>query len=148
MKMLLAAVVTAVLFSGGALQARAVGRGGELTFGRSADSLFLDPVLNDANVDIWILANLYDTLIRTTPDGKGLEPGLATEWAVSDDGLRWYAAAVLENIAGEFSYPAVIQTSDGLVHLTYTWKRRFVKHVVVEPKQLSLTEITGEKWTD
>ena len=73
---------------GGSVNALAVERGGDLTFGRYADSLFLDPVLNDANVDIWILTNLYDTLIRSSPDGKGLEPGLATEWAVSDDGTE------------------------------------------------------------
>ena len=61
-------------------------RGGELVYGRYADSLFLDPVLNDANVDIWILTNLYDTLLQPTADGKSVEPGLATAWKVSDDG--------------------------------------------------------------
>ena len=34
----------------------AVERGGTLDYGRYADSLFLDPVLNDANVDIWVLS--------------------------------------------------------------------------------------------
>ena len=58
-----------------------------LTYGRYADSLFLDPVLQDANVDIWILSNLYDTLLLPTDDGKGVQPGLATEWKVADDGL-------------------------------------------------------------
>ena len=47
-------------------------RGGELTFGRYADSLFLDPVLNDANLDIWVLTNLYDTLLQPTEDGTTL----------------------------------------------------------------------------
>ena len=58
--------------------ALAVERGGTLKYGRYADSLFLDPVLNDANVDIWILSNLYDTLLLPTDDGKGVQPGLAT----------------------------------------------------------------------
>ena len=58
-----------------------------LTYGRYADSLFLDPVLQDANVDIWILSNLYDTLLLPTDDGKGVQPGLATEWKVADDGM-------------------------------------------------------------
>lgn len=61
-------------------------RGGELTFGRYADSLFLDPVLNDANLDIWVLSNLYDGLLQPTADGTGVKPGLATDWSFSDDG--------------------------------------------------------------
>ena len=43
--------------------------------------------------------------------------------AISRDGKRWDAALVLESEPGEYSYPAVIQTADGLVHITYTWKR-------------------------
>ena len=66
--------------------AEAAARGGKATFARYADSLFLDPVRTDANVDIWILTNIYDTLIEPTDDGLGLKPGLATKWSVSDDG--------------------------------------------------------------
>lgn len=67
-------------------QALAVTRGGQLVYGRYADSLFLDPVLNDANLDIWILTNLYDTLLQPTTDGKGVQPGLASRYSVSKDG--------------------------------------------------------------
>ncbi len=52
--------------------------------------------------------------------------------AISSDGQTWKDIAVLENESGgEFSYPAVIQASDGKVHITYTWKRKKIKHVVV-----------------
>jgi peptide/nickel transport system substrate-binding protein len=87
MRMLLKAAVAAVLLAGTSAGALAVERGGELRYGRYADSLFLDPVLNDANVDIWILTNLYDTLLQPSADGTSVEPGLATAWKVSDDGL-------------------------------------------------------------
>jgi predicted neuraminidase len=53
--------------------------------------------------------------------------------AVTRDGKTWEAVHVLESDAGEYSYPAVIQTSDGLVHITYTWKRERIKHVVIDP---------------
>ncbi|HVW93641.1 MAG TPA: ABC transporter substrate-binding protein [Devosia sp.] len=82
-----AVLVSGVSFVGLSSAALAVDRGGTLVYGRYADSLFLDPVLNDANVDIWILSNIYDTLILPTDDGQGLKPGLATEWSVAKDGL-------------------------------------------------------------
>ena len=61
-------------------------RGGKLIYGRYADSLFLDPVLNDANVDIWVINSVYDTLLLPTADGLGVQEGLASKWAFSDGG--------------------------------------------------------------
>ena len=62
--------------------------------------------------------------------------------AVSADGKLWQAALVLEDEPRkEFSYPAVIQTRDGLVHIVYSWKREHIKHVVVDPAKLELKPI-------
>jgi predicted neuraminidase len=66
--------------------------------------------------------------------------------ALSDDGHTWQAALVLESEPGEYSYPAIIQANDGLVHLTYTWKRQLVKHVVVDPAKLTLKPIVNGIW--
>jgi len=66
--------------------------------------------------------------------------------AVSDDGEQWQAALVLENEPGEFSYPAVIQTRDGRVHTTYTWKRQRVRHIVIDPAALKLAAISDGVW--
>jgi predicted neuraminidase len=56
--------------------------------------------------------------------------------SVSRDGKAWDAALVLESEPGEYSYPAVIQTEDGHVHVTYTWKRQRIKHVEIDPAKL------------
>jgi predicted neuraminidase len=66
--------------------------------------------------------------------------------AISKDGREWNAALVLEDKPGEYSYPAVIQTRDGLLHFTYTWKRALAKHVVVDPAMLTLTPIIHGEW--
>lgn len=66
--------------------------------------------------------------------------------AVSDDGTIWQAAMVLENDRGEYSYPAIIQTSDGLVHMTYTWRRERVKHVVIDPQLLDPVPFDDGRW--
>jgi len=57
--------------------------------------------------------------------------------AVSFDGIQWMDKVILENQpSGEFSYPAVIQSRDGLVHITYTYLRETIKHVVLDPNRL------------
>ena len=48
----------------------------------------------------------------------------------SDEGVTWHRTRTLAAEPGaEFSYPFLLQTSDGLVHVTYTWKRRNIRHV-------------------
>jgi len=54
--------------------------------------------------------------------------------ALSVDGRNWRQVLTLENEKNaEFSYPAVIQARDGLIHVTYTWKRLRIRHVVIDP---------------
>jgi len=66
--------------------------------------------------------------------------------ALSLDGKTWQAALVLESEPGEYSYPAVIETSDGLVHITYTWKRQRIKHVLIDPAELKSVPMTNGTW--
>lgn len=66
--------------------------------------------------------------------------------ALSADAKTWQAALVLESNPGEYSYPAIIQTRDGLVHATYTWKRQKVKHVVIDPAKLEPRAMVNGEW--
>jgi len=66
--------------------------------------------------------------------------------AVSRDARTWQAAVVLEDQPGEHSYPAMIQTKDGMVHITYTWKREKIRHAVIDPSQLQPKDIVDGKW--
>lgn len=83
----------------------------------------------------------HDTLKR----GKGARTPLNV--AISEDGKTWYAALVVEDSPiSQYSYPSVIQTKDGLVHIVYTWRRKAIKHVVVDPDKLVLSKIENMKW--
>jgi predicted neuraminidase len=68
--------------------------------------------------------------------------------AVSENGKDWQAVAILENgIKGtEYSYPAVIQTNDGLIHISYTWNRKLIKYIVIDPEKIIVKPIVNGEW--
>jgi predicted neuraminidase len=69
--------------------------------------------------------------------------------AISNDGINWNAVAMLENDKNtehEYSYPAIIQTKDGLVHITYTYKRELIKYIVVDPNKIKSKPIQKRQW--
>jgi predicted neuraminidase len=71
--------------------------------------------------------------------------------AVSKDGVVWEAVVLLENDPdprAEYSYPAIIQGKDGLVYITYTWNRKLIKHVAIDPSKLHSKPILNGKWPE
>lgn len=72
-------------------------------------------------------------LLVYNPTERGRSP---LSVALSTDAKTWKPALVLESKPGEYSYPAVIQAADGNIHITYTWKRERVRHVVIDPQKL------------
>lgn len=82
------------------------------------------------------------------PDGSWGGPRTPLNVAVSEDGIHWSAAVVLEDEDGEFSYPSVIQAADGTVHVLYTWNRFRIKHVVLDPEAFNLEPIVDGEWPE
>lgn len=89
----------------------------------------------NAGTDAVTLADGRQMLVYNhTTRGGGFPSGRnLLNVAVSKDGENWQPVLTLEKDRGEFSYPAIIQTKEGNVHITYTYLRRGVKHVVVNP---------------
>jgi len=82
-------------------------------------------------------------------EGKTGGPRSPLNVAISKDGKNWQAAFVLEDEPRkEFSYPAVIQTRDGLVHITYTYRREKIKHVALDPAKLVPRIMPDGKWPE
>lgn len=81
------------------------------------------------------------------PDGHYKGPRTPLHVSVSDDGVNWSAALILEDSPiSQYSYPSIIQASDGMLHVVYTWRRLKIKHVKIDPSQLELTPIESVEW--
>jgi peptide/nickel transport system substrate-binding protein len=64
--------------------------GGSLSMSLSdSDATSFDPPVPNDNMSIWTMLLFYDQLVRPAADGKSLEPGLATEWSNTPDGLTY-----------------------------------------------------------
>ncbi len=65
------------------------GVGGTLIFGRGGDSVGLDPAFEEDGESFKVCDNIYDTLVQYKDRSTEIEPGLATRWESSKDGLTW-----------------------------------------------------------
>ncbi len=63
--------------------------GGVLVFGRSGDSVSLDPAHATDGESFYGSKQVYDTLVQFKLGTTIMEPGLAESWEVSDDGLSY-----------------------------------------------------------
>lgn len=91
---------------------------------------------------------VYNHSTRNQP-GMGHKGRGVLNVALSRNGRDWDAALVLDHLdesGKQFSYPAVIQSRDGLVHVLYTWHRLRIKHVVLNPHKLVLTPMSDGVW--
>lgn len=85
----------------------------------------------NAGTDALTLDNGWQLLVYN-PTVQGKDGRAKLNVAASKDGIAWSDVFVLEDQDyGEFSYPAVVGSNDGNIHITYTYNRVNVKHVVL-----------------
>ncbi len=88
---------------------------------------------------------VYNHVLPPGKEAKGARTPLNV--AISEDGKNWSAALVLEDSPiSQYSYPSVIQTPDGMVHIVYTWRRERIKYVKIDPSKLELKPIVNGIW--
>ncbi|RRN76186.1 sialidase, partial [Pseudoxanthomonas sp. SGD-10] len=105
---------------------------------------------NNSGTDAVTMKNGHHVLVynhvlppKENPKGKRTPLNVS----VSKDGINWKAALILEDSPiSQYSYPAVIQTSDGMLHFAYTWRREKMKHVVVDPTKMKTKKIKNGVW--
>jgi predicted neuraminidase len=89
------------------------------------DARKLDVNNPNSGIDIIRLKDRrFVLLYNDTPTGR-----TPLNLAVSKDGEHFTNFATVENeTPGEFSYPALIQGTDGDLHMTYTWQRKTIRY--------------------
>lgn len=88
---------------------------------------------------------VYNHVLPPNKEAKG--PRTPLNVAVSKDGKKWFASLVLEDSPiSQYSYPSVIQSADGMVHIVYTWRRERIKYVKVDPANLQMVPIKKGLW--
>jgi predicted neuraminidase len=70
-------------------------------------------------------------IFNDTPRGRS-----PLNLAVSADGEHFRVFATLEQGEGEYSYPVLIETPDGTLEMTYTWRRTAIKHARLPLKEV------------
>jgi predicted neuraminidase len=86
---------------------------------------------------------VYNHTVRSGPSPRGRE---RLGVALSLDGERWLPVLTLEEQKGEYSYPAIIQSSDGMLHVLYTWNRQKIRHVVLDPARMHPSDYADGQW--
>ncbi len=102
------------------------------TWSKLAKTNLVNP---NSGTDAIAVGNNYWIVYNPDIPGKEWWEGRAKlNIAYSKDGLNWEKFLALENNEkGEFSYPTIFQDSKGNVHITYTYDRVNIKHLIIDP---------------
>jgi len=105
---------------------------------------------NNSGTDAVTLKNgkhllVYNHVLPPGKEAKG--PRTPLNLSISDDGINWKATLVLEDSKiSQYSYPSIIQSKDGMVHIVYTWRREKLKYVKIDPSKLKAIPIKNGIW--
>lgn len=95
---------------------------------------------NTASVELLVLKNGKWAFLGNDIDDGRYQLSLRIS---EDEGKTWKSKIFIENDLskkGNYSYPSLIQTSDGLLHITYSYhpekSKKTIKYVVVNPEKI------------
>ena len=80
----------------------------------------------DAGISMRKLNNGHVLLVFNNQDNSRSPLHIALS---TDEARTWSKPLQLESNPGEYSYPSVMQSSDGKIHIIYTFRRYSIKHV-------------------
>ncbi len=98
---------------------------------------FIDTPNNNSGIDAVNLQDgSYALICNDWPIEPDKEKGARMPLSImrSQDGIHWNHWITLEDSPIlQYSYPSIIQSRDGHIHVVYTWRRQRVKHVELIP---------------
>ena len=135
---------TIIVLPDGTLQALCRTRSRHIGMTRSTDNgetwsplTLIETPNNNSGIDAVTLADgTYALICNDWPIEPDKEKGARTPLSIlrSDDGQHWRHWITLEDSPIlQYSYPSIIQSRDGHIHVVYTWRRQRIKHVELIP---------------
>ena len=96
----------------------------------------IDTPNNNSGIDAVTLQDgTFAMICNDWPIEPTKEKGARTPLSIlrSTDGIHWNHWITLEDSPiSQYSYPSIIQSRDGHIHVVYTWRRQRIKHVELE----------------
>jgi alpha-L-rhamnosidase len=94
---------------------------------------------NNSGIDAVTLQDgTFAIICNDWPIEPTKEKGARTPLSIlrSNDGIHWNHWITLEDSPVlQYSYPSIIQSRDGHIHVVYTWRRQRIKHVELKVKE-------------
>ena len=119
--------------------------GGVLTFARSQDAdVGLNPIDAPSNGSIFAIQQVFDQLVEIS-SGPDVEPGLASSWDTSKDGLKWTfhlrdaSFSNGEPVTAEDAKFSIDRFADPEININYATLGESIKTTeVIDPKTLEI----------